>query len=266
MFDKFYNVFLPQPLIWRSVKDYEGVYEVSNYGNIRSLDRWVSYIRKGSVCSRKFKGQLLKPKYDKDGYESYCLTFEQNKKHVRGHRIVAEAFLDNNENLSVVDHKDAKVVHNFSWNLQWMTSADNTIKYYSEESGLDRPLSSLSKFDWYYIGYLYNEGFEYKQICENLGIGAKNPDTIWEGLSGKRLTAITGFTEGDFTKRRHPNTKISTEDVCEIVKKRFIGKKSLKVLAREYEVAESLISRFCSGKRQPEGLKLFKEKYKGVSN
>lgn len=266
MYDKFYDVVLPQPLIWRSVKGYEGVYEVSNYGNIRSLDRWVNFVWKGLPKNRLFKGKVLKPKYDKDGYESYCLTFEQNKKHVRGHRVVAEAFVSNHNCLDVVDHKDAVVTNNFSWNLQWMTSTQNTIKHYSQEAGLNKPLSSLTKYEWLYIGYLYNEGLEYKAICLNLGIGAKSPDTIWEGLSGRRLSSVTGFKKGDFNKRKHPVTKLDPEIVCEIIKERVLDNQPLKLLSSKFNIAESMISRFCSGKRQPEGLKLFKQKYTGDFN
>lgn len=261
MYDKFYEVFLPQPEIWKPVKSFEGAYEVSNYGTLRSLDRWVDFIFKGNPVSRLFKGKVLKPKYDKDGYESYCITKGGFRKDIRGHRAVAEAFLENFKELPVVDHKNAKVASNFVWNLQWMTSTQNTIKHYSEEAGLHKPLASLSKYEWLYVGYLYNEGLEYKCICENLGIGAKSPDTLWEGLSGKRLATITGFKKGDFTKRKHPTTKLSTEDVCDIIYQRKVLKLRLKPISEKFNIAESMISRFCSGSRQPEGLELFLSKY-----
>lgn len=261
MYDKFYDVVLPQPEIWKPIKDYEKYYEVSNYGRLRSLDRTTEFIWKGNWVSRNFKGKILKPKYDKDGYESYCLVCEGGRKDLRGHRAVAEAFIPNIENLPSVDHKDACVTHNFSWNLQWMTSAQNTIKHYAEEAGLNKPLSSLTKEEWLYIGYLYKEGLEYQAIAYNLGIGAKSVDTIWEGLSGRRLSSVTGFKKGDFKKRKHPTTKLDVEVVISIIKERLIDKKPLKDLSYKYSIAESMVSRFCSGKRQPEGLIKFKERY-----
>lgn len=118
MLDKFYDVVLPQPLIWKDVKGFEGSYQVSNYGQLMSLDRYITFERKGSTITRLFKGKQLSPKYDKDGYESYALYDGGGvRRDVRGHRIVAESFIPNIKNLGVVDHKDADVNHNFAWNL-----------------------------------------------------------------------------------------------------------------------------------------------------
>ncbi len=263
MYDKFYDVFLPQPLIWKDIEGFEGYYQVSNYGQLRSLDRHVTFEWKGKLATRLFEGKVLAPKYDKDGYESYCLSLGKgNKKHLRGHRVVAQAFVPNIKEVGVVDHKDATVTHNFSWNLQWMTNTQNTIKHYAIDAGLDKPLSSLTNYEWFYIGYLFNEGLEYKDICANLGIGAKSPDTLWEGLSGKRLKSVTGFKKGDFKKRKHPVTKLDICTVCNIIKERLIDGVPLRDLSIKYSIAESMVSRFCSGKRQPEGLLLFNERYK----
>lgn len=266
MYDSFYNIVLPQPLIWKDIRGFEGSYQVSNYGQLRSLDRYVTYEREGKLITSLFKGKVLRPKYDKDGYESYRLSLGKDiSKHVRGHRMVAECFIPNELNLDVVDHKDAGVVNNFVWNLQWMTSTQNTIKHYAVDSGLDKPLSSLTKYEWCYIGYLYNEGLGYEAICNNLGIGAKNPNTIWDGLSGGRLGTVTGFKSGDFKQRKHPRTKLDAETVAMIIKERLIDKAPLKVLSNKYNITESMISRFCSGARQSEGLKLFNKLYSNLS-
>ncbi|CAM0065729.1 HNH endonuclease, partial [Vibrio phage 184E37-3b] len=260
MFDKVYNVFLPQPLVWKDVEGLEGYYQVSNYGEVRSLDREVTYLQRSSVVTRTFYGKVLSPKLDKDGYESYGLSKDKTKHHLRGHRIVAKAFVPNNGALPVVDHKNGTVTHNFSWNLQWMTSQDNTIKYYAKEFNKEKTLSSLSKEDWFYIGWLYKEGVSYEGITENLGLTLESPYSIWDGLSGRRLSSITGFKQGDFKVRAHPTTKLTLETVVTIIKERKVGNKPLKVLSKKYNITESMISRFCSGKRQPEALKLFKER------
>lgn len=261
MFDKFYAVFLPQPLIWRDVEGLEGYYQVSNYGQVRSLDREVTYIQKGNLVSRVFYGKTLSPKLDKDGYHSYSLSKDKIKYHVRGHRLVATAFVNNSEKLPVVDHKNGRVDNNFSWNLQWMTSESNTIKYYAQEFGKDKTLSSLSKEEWLYIGWLYLQGMSYDAISANLGLTLERPDTIWDGLSGRRLSSVSGFKKGDFTIRKHPTTKLNKESVVVIIKERLIDKTPLKILSEKYGIAESMISRFCSGKRQPEGLEIFKRLY-----
>lgn len=253
--------FFPQPLLWMDVKGLAGYYEVSNYGNVRSLDREVVFTWKGAEVTRLFKGKTLAPKFDKDGYESYGLSKDKKKFHMRGHRIVATSFIKNPNNLAVVDHRDACVTHNTAWNLQWMTNTQNIIKYYAEDAGLVKSLSSLTEYEWKYVGFLYNEGLMYKDICANLGLGIKNPDSLWEGLSGGRLSSISGFKKGDFQKRKHPCTKVSVDVAYEVIRDRLLYAVPLKVLASKYGIAESMVSRFCSGKRQPEALIRFNKEY-----
>lgn len=259
MFDKHYNVTFPQEEIWKEVKGFSGFYEVSNYGRVRSLDRYIQYICKGVNVCRLKKGLILKPKYDKDGYESYVLYKEGGRHHLRGHRIVAENFIPNPDNLPVVDHKDGNVINNHTSNLQWMTSEQNTIKYYTQEANLGKSLSSLTREEWLYIGFLYNEGLTYQAIVDNLGLDIKSPDTIWAGLSGDRLQSITGFKKGDFKIRQHPTTKLSLEDALEIIKCNKILNHSQKELSEEWGVSIGTISRICNGVRQPEALRLFNE-------
>lgn len=263
MYDEKLGVVFPQPLIWKDIKGFEGYYQVCNYGKARSLDRWISYESRGATVTRLFSGRELLPKLDKDGYFSFAIGKEQCKKYFRLHRMIAQTFTPHEDELNlVVDHIDGDVNNNCLWNLQWLTSGDNTIKYYAEQAGLVKSLSSLTKYEWSYIGYLYNSGLEYNVICENLGLGIKSPESIWDALSGNRLSSITGFKKGDFIKRKHPNTKLNPEIVCCIIKERLIDNVPLKKLSAKYDIAESMISRFCGGSRQPEGLVLFKEKYK----
>lgn len=261
MYDKFYDVFLPQPLIWKAVEGFEGAYEVSNYGQIRSLDRTVEYYREGVLCTKNHKGRILKPKLDKDGYESYCLVTVDKRRNVRGHRLVAQAFIDGGSEDLVVDHKNTKVACNHVWNLQWMTPAQNTIKHFSEERGSERPLSKLSKEEWLEIGELYNQGLSYSEIVERFKLTVKRPDTIWNVLKGEKVKSITGFKKGDFQKRVHPVQKLSDEDIFNVLKARLIDKKGLKEISKEFGIAESMISRYCSGNRRPEIRDKFKEEW-----
>ena len=258
----FNGIAFPIKQVWKDVDFSEGTYQVSNYGDVRSLGREVTYVRSGKLMSRYFEGKLLSPKTDKDGYKEVCLTVNGERHYRRVHRLVGKAFVEGYEEGLVVDHKDAVKDNNMFYNLQWCSNTFNTVKHYSEEAGLYKSLSSLTKYEWYYIGYLYNSGLEYRAIAENLGLGIKSVDTIWDGLSGRRLTSITGFKYGDFTKRKHPTTKLSLYDAVCIIKERIIDKKSLRDISNKYNIAESMVSRFCSGKRQPEALEIFNRDYK----
>lgn len=238
---------------WLPVKGFFGVYEVSNYGRVKSLYREVPWVGKNGRCGVKYVNErILKPKIDKDGYEEFCLS-NNGRTYKRGHRLVAEMFLykEGCENL-VVDHKDAVKDNNHVSNLQWLTSEQNTIKYYSEEYGKKKSLSSLSRGEWLHIGELYKKGMLYEDIFEKLEIDAVCPQTLWEGLSGRRLSSITGFKKGDYKKRPHPIQKLDEDDVMEVLHQRLGLNIPLKHIASKFGITESMISRICTGKRRPE--------------
>ena len=108
--------------IWKPIKGYEGLYEVSSMGNIRSVDRTV-HTKTGD---RTYLGRTIVPQIDKDGYYKVCLC-KNNKPHTRYvHRIVAEAFIENPEGCPVINHKDENKRNNDFRNLEWCTVKYNT--------------------------------------------------------------------------------------------------------------------------------------------
>ena len=96
----------------KDIKNYEGLYAITSCGKV-----W-SYKRK----------KFLKPEADKDGYLIVCLCKDYEKKMCRVHRLVAEAYLPNPDNLPQVDHIDNDKTHNYLQNLQWITNRDNNRK------------------------------------------------------------------------------------------------------------------------------------------
>jgi hypothetical protein len=103
---------------WRPVVGYEGRYEVSNYGEVKSL------IYKGNL-----RDKILKSHYDKDGY---LITSLGRSKTVKIHRLVAEAFISNPENKPCVDHINKIRNDNRAENLQWATISENNTKGYKQ--------------------------------------------------------------------------------------------------------------------------------------
>lgn len=109
--------------IWKDYKDYEGLYQASNLGRMRSLDRWVKS-KSGSV--RLCKGKILKLCTDKYGYLKVGL-FKNNKvKTYYVHRLVAEVFLPNPNNYKEVNHKDENKQNNVVSNLEWCDAKYNS--------------------------------------------------------------------------------------------------------------------------------------------
>ena len=104
--------------LWKDIEGYEGLYKVSNFGNILSFKQFDS-------------GKLMSPSKDKDGY--YQIGFRNvlgERKWFRVHRLVAKAFIENPNNYDYINHKDNNTSNNKVDNLEWCTIEYNN-KYNS---------------------------------------------------------------------------------------------------------------------------------------
>ena len=109
--------------IWKDYKDYEGLYQASNLGRMRSLDRWVSS-KNGSM--QFIKGRILKLFNNNQGYLHVVLSKNNKVKAYLVHRIIAETFLPNTDNLPCVNHKDEDKTNNSVENLEWCDAKYNS--------------------------------------------------------------------------------------------------------------------------------------------
>jgi hypothetical protein len=98
--------------IWKDIKGYEGLYQISNLGRIKSLDK------KDSI-GRKIKGKLMRNIVRKDGYFGIILSKDGKAKDFLIHRLVAQAFVLNKDNYKEVNHKDECKQNNNATNLEW---------------------------------------------------------------------------------------------------------------------------------------------------
>lgn len=99
---------------WRDVVGYEGLYQVSNFGRVRSI-----------VQNSNRRKRIMKQKELKSGYMSICLYNRAKPETLLVHRIVATAFIPNHLGFPQVNHKDEDKANNCVWNLEWCDQTYN---------------------------------------------------------------------------------------------------------------------------------------------
>lgn len=109
--------------IWKDIQYYEGFYQVSNTGKVRSCDRTIV----DSIGRKHFyNGQVLTPMVVAGGYLEVNLSRGDERKPFHIHRLVAQAFLPNPKNLPCINHIDENKQNNAAQNLEWCSYKYNT--------------------------------------------------------------------------------------------------------------------------------------------
>lgn len=166
--------------IWKPIKGFEGLYEVSNQGRIKSLNRTV-FDENGRI--RLLKGKLLKLN-DKNGYNVVNLYKNGVMKKPRVHRLVAEAFIPNPENKPEIDHINTIRNDNRVENLMWVTHKENT----------NNPLT-LAKWVTPIIQYATYDGKPiawWESLSECSRFTGISTQLITHNLTGKTKTVCNG--------------------------------------------------------------------------
>lgn len=111
--------------IWKPVKDFEGYYEISNFGRVKSLEKFNSIRSKDRTVGYMRKERILKPTIVSGGYLQVKLFKDTKYKNCHIHRLVAKAFIPNPNNLPCINHKDENRTNNNAGNLEWCTYSYN---------------------------------------------------------------------------------------------------------------------------------------------
>ena len=98
--------------IWKDIKGYEGLYQVSNLGRVKSVARTIDTTFKGKPIKRQVYEKILKTAIYCYGYKYVCLSKDCKIKKCKVHRLVAETFLENTNNYPVINHKDGNKLNN----------------------------------------------------------------------------------------------------------------------------------------------------------
>lgn len=179
--------------IWKDIKGYEGLYQVSNLGRVKSLGRFHKFPNGGIY---EIKPRILKNATETSGY-LFVALYNGYRKQYKIHRLVAEAFIPNPNNLPQVNHKDLNKQNNRVDNLEWCTASEN-IKHAFKHGvrkmpdklknmiknfdGENNPNSKLKKDEIIDIKTQINNGISYKKIAQKYNL---NPNYIYLIKNGK---------------------------------------------------------------------------------
>lgn len=129
--------------VWKDIKGYEGLYQVSNFGRVRSIDRYVSHPKSGMLY---LKGRPMSLSI-RNGYSVVSLNKNGKATSHLVHRLVAVAFIENIENKPQVNHKNGVKDDNNISNLEWVTASENSIHAYKKnlnQKGINHYKSKLT--------------------------------------------------------------------------------------------------------------------------
>jgi hypothetical protein len=177
--------------VWKDINGFEGKYQVSNFGNVKSLNR--KTLRKdGKIVS--FKECNLKYRFQKSGYASICMS----KKNYLVHRLVADAFLEKISLLKLdVNHIDCNKSNNSINNLQWVSKSENiqhAIKnqrfkrFYGKEHWLSKKVIQKNK-----NGELIKIWDSFSDVKRELNLDIKS---LIYCCNGKIYKSVGGFKWG----------------------------------------------------------------------
>ncbi|AVR44797.1 hypothetical protein C7S20_05675 [Christiangramia fulva] len=172
---------------WEPVKGYEALYEISNIGRVKRLERTFT-------CSRgiiyHLKEKILSSKPNKtSGYVTVNLSKDGIKTNHSVHRLVAELFVDNPHNNNVVNHKDENRSNNTAENLEWVTHGENIAYNGAFQKGREKVKKKVYQFSldgalintYSYAGAVAKDGFTpnaVTQVC--LGNKKSHKGYFWK--------------------------------------------------------------------------------------
>lgn len=229
---------------WKDVIGFEGLYQVSDDGRVRSLPRlkMCGFTGKKQIMQR---GRILKPGYTNDGYARVNLVKDDGKyKPYYIHRLVAQAFIPNPLNLPYVNHKDENPKNNAVWNLEWCTPKYNANYGTAKEraakavrannpSIYNTPVTNIT------TGEQFNS---IREACDFYGFSNSKRNTIKRCCEGECAT-VDGY-----------NWKYTHDEDYKPTKQKFIvcietGEeyRSAAKLAKDIEVTPAAVSKHMNG-------------------
>jgi hypothetical protein len=168
---------------WRDIAWYEGLYQVSNLGRVKSLPREVE-CKPGHT--KRLKGKILSQGTNTSGYRYLLLSLFGHRSPFMVHRLVAIAFLQNPDNKPEVNHKDLDKTNNKVSNLEWSTRKENSDHAIRNGHGPKDCRRKLTKDDIPTILERVGNGESYAKIAKDYGMERQAIGYIVRGRNWKQ--------------------------------------------------------------------------------
>lgn len=218
--------------IWKPILGFEGMYEISNLGHVKSLARMVPTGNKGGF--RKIEGRILPQRINRSGYYTVNLNKHSITKCKFVHRLIAEAFIPNPENKPFIDHINTVRTDNRIENIKWATAKENSnneltkkrvnISTHTKEV-TRKKLDTLKKngrynaphgVDQYTLDGKYIASYEsYKEAHRKTGVRTSSISEYCRGLrlkAGNYVWRNEGDELGEIMKPRNNKKKVLQYD------------------------------------------------------
>ena len=210
---------------WKPIKDFEGYYEISSFGRVKSLNR---VIETSNGINKKIKERILKSSKNSNGYLIVKLKKNNKPKIFKVHRLVAEAFIPNPEGKPYIDHINTIRTDNRVSNLRWVTQKENCNNELSKKN-----YSEAQK------GHEVSE--ETKKKISEVHKGRKHTEETKKKLKGHEVSEETKKKIGKGNGKLVYCIELDKifESTCEA--------------SRELGISQSSISLVCRGKRKTAG-------------
>jgi len=169
-----------QKEIWKDIPNYEGLYQVSNLGRVKSLDRFVN----SKHNYQRIKGKILKLRVSNQGYIQAFLSKDGHVKGFLVHRLVGFCFFDKREYNQCINHIDSDRTNNNLNNLEWVTYSENRAHGVKDGNVFSRrvvmmDLNGRKIREFYSIAEAVSKGFS--RACISDIINGKKKTDIHKG-------------------------------------------------------------------------------------
>lgn len=229
--------------VWKPAGGYEGAYEVSNCGRVRSLPR-VTTRKNGMPLT--VAGRVRKIQTFPTGYRYVTLR----DRTVYIHRLVAAAFIPNPEDKPEVNHRDGDKANNRVSNLEWATRRENVAHAFAtgivQQNGSDNPMSKLQEVDVEDILRRLAGGAKQRDLAAAFGV---TKDAISSIALRKKWAhvRVDGETENLIRKRFRPNgPRLTPDQIAEMRSLRASGQQIIAIV-NKFDVHPATAAKYVKG-------------------